>query len=144
MSINRPNGIPSTNDTERAERLRLVIEALNEINKKIPVIVEGKKDASALRKLGLVGEIIILHRGKNIYDFCSEIEEIFPGVIILVDWDKSGDNLHKTLSEYLKGRWEKFSWFRDLLKMLCQKDISDIEGIPKLIRRLEGDKNPWR
>ena len=66
-------------DTERAERLRKIIEALHEINQIIPVIVEGKKDASALRRLGLPGDIITLHNGKNLYDFC---EDIFHRVII--------------------------------------------------------------
>jgi hypothetical protein len=30
--------------------------------------------------------------------------------------------------------------------MLCQKEIKDIEGIPKLLKRLEGNENiyPWQ
>jgi len=28
--------------------------------------------------------------------------------------------------------------FREIIKILCQKDIMFIEGIPKLLRRLEG------
>jgi len=141
--INLQRNVPSLSDIERAERLRLVIEALYEINKSIPVIVEGKKDASALRRLGLAGEIITLHRGKSIYEFCTDIEERFHRVIILLDWDKNGNNLNKTLSKNLKGHWEEFSSFREILKLLCQKDINDIEGIPKLLRRLEGDERSW-
>jgi 5S rRNA maturation endonuclease (ribonuclease M5) len=141
--INTQRNVPSINDIERAERLKSVIEALYERNKNIPVIVEGKKDAAALRKLGLVGEIITLHNGKNLYDFCADIEERFHRVIILLDWDKKGDNLNKALTENLKGHWEEFSSFREIIKLLCQKDINDIEGIPKLLRRLEGDKSPW-
>jgi 5S rRNA maturation endonuclease (ribonuclease M5) len=141
--INKLKNIPSINDIERADRLKLVIEALYETNKKVPIIVEGKKDALALRKLGLVGEIITLHRGKSLYDFCADIEERFYKVIILLDWDKKGNSLNKLLAENLKGRWEEFSSFRELLRLLCQKDIRDIEGIPKLLRRLEGDESPW-
>lgn len=141
--INLQRNVPSLSDIERAERLRLVIEALYEINKSIPVIVEGKKDASALLRLGLAGEIITLHRGKSIYEFCTDIEERFHRVIILLDWDKNGNNLTKTLSKNLKGHWEEFSSFREILKLLCQKDINDIEGLPKLLRRLEGDERSW-
>jgi 5S rRNA maturation endonuclease (ribonuclease M5) len=143
LLVNRQRGIPSLNDIERAERLKLVIEGLYEINKNIPVIVEGKKDATALRRLGLVGDIITLHNGKNLYDFCADIEERFHRVIILLDWDKKGDNLNKALAENLKGHWEEFSSFREIIKLLCQKDINDIEGIPKLLRRLEGNESPW-
>ncbi len=135
--------IPLPRDLERAERLRKVIEALYEINKSIPVIVEGSKDVSALRELGLVGEIITLNSGKKLYDFCFDIAERFHKVIILLDWDKKGERLTKTLSMHLNGYWEEFSYFRELLKIHCQKEIRDVEGIPKLLRRLEGDENPW-
>lgn len=142
--INTQKNLPSVTDIERAERLRKVIEALHEINQIIPVIVEGKKDASALRRLGLIGEIIILHNGKSLYDFCTDIEDRFHRVIILVDWDKKGKDINKTLSENLKGHWEEFSSFRELLKLLCQKEISVIEGIPKLLDRLEGNETTWQ
>ena len=142
--INTQKNLPSVTDIERAERLRKIIEALHEINQIIPVIVEGKKDASALRRLGLIGEIIILHNGKSLYDFCTDIEDRFHSVIILVDWDKKGDTLNRTLSENLKGHWEEFSSFRELLKLLCQKEISVIEGIPKLLDRLEGNETTWQ
>lgn len=142
--INTQKNLPSVTDTERAERLRKIIEALHEINQIIPVIVEGKKDASALRRLGLIGEIIILHNGKSLYDFCTDIEDRFHSVIILVDWDKKGKDINKTLTENLKGHWEEFSSFRELLKLLCQKEISVIEGIPKLLDRLEGNETTWQ
>ncbi len=131
---------PSFGDLERAERLREALEALYEANKKTPVIVEGKKDSLALRSLGLVGEIITLHRGNNLYEFSEEISEKFDRVILLLDWDDKGESLHRTLCTNLKGQWEEFSGFREILKILCQKDIKDIEGIPKLLKKLEGDE----
>ena len=140
---NKQKTLPTSSDLDRAERLRLTIEKLYETNKQVPVIVEGKRDALALKKLGLIGEIITLHRGQNLYDFCTDIEERFPKIVILLDWDNNGDNLFKILSENLKGHWEEFSWFRDLLRMLCQKDISAVEEIPKLLKRLEGNERPW-
>ncbi|MFH0933016.1 MAG: hypothetical protein V1832_01705 [Nitrospirota bacterium] len=143
VSMVRKKDIPSPSDFERAERLRKVIEALYEINKSVPVIVEGNKDLSALRKVGLIGEIITLHNGKTLYDFCSDIAERFQKVIMLLDWDKKGESLHKALSMHLNGHWEEFSFFRELFKVHCQKEIRDVEGIPKLLRRLEGDESPW-
>jgi 5S rRNA maturation endonuclease (ribonuclease M5) len=130
--------MPSVEDLERAERLREVLEALHEANKQFPVVVEGKKDAAALKKLGLSGEIITLHNGQGLYDFCEEIAEKFPKVIILMDWDEKGETLFRTISDNLNGHWEEFSGFRSLIKILCQKDIKDVEGIPKLLLRIEG------
>jgi 5S rRNA maturation endonuclease (ribonuclease M5) len=132
--------VPSNGDLERASRLREVLEALYEINKKIPVIVEGKRDAMALRKLGLMGDIITLHRGVSLYEFCEEISESHEKVVILLDWDSKGESLNKELNSHLRGLWEEFSAFREIFKILCQKDIKDIEGIPKLLKKLEGDE----
>jgi 5S rRNA maturation endonuclease (ribonuclease M5) len=134
--------MPSSIDLERAERLREVLGALFEVNKRVPVIVEGKKDALALQKLGLVGEVIILHRGQGLYEFCEDVAEKFPKVVLLLDWDEKGEKLYSSLSGNLMGHWEEFSAFRGILKVLCQKDIKDIEGIPKLLGRLEGDEYP--
>jgi 5S rRNA maturation endonuclease (ribonuclease M5) len=129
---------PSPDDLERAARLREVIEALGEVNKRFPVIVEGKKDSIALRKLGITGSIIPLHSGRNLYDFSEELADKFPKVVLLMDWDTKGETLFRSLADNLPGHWEEFSAFRELLKIICQKDIKDIESIPSLILRLEG------
>lgn len=129
--------MPPTEDLERAERLREVIEALCEINRHFPVVVEGKRDLQALRRLGLTGEIIPLHQGKGLYDFSEELAEKFSRVIVLLDWDAKGEKLFRSLTENLHGHWEEYAAFRELLRMLCQKDIKDIESIPALLLRLE-------
>lgn len=134
--------MPSPSDVERAERLREVLGLLYEANKRFPVIVEGKKDAQALRKIGLVGDIITLHSGKGLYDFCEDMITKFDKVIVLTDWDAKGESLQKSLSRHLAGHCEEFSGFRGILKILCQKDIKDVEGMPKLLVRLEGFLRP--
>jgi 5S rRNA maturation endonuclease (ribonuclease M5) len=139
---NTDRNTPSADDIERANRLLEIIEDLHEVNRDTPVIVEGKKDASALRSLGLEGNIVTLHNGKNLYDFCDDIKDRFEKVILLLDWDRTGDTLYRTLSENLTGHWEEFSSFRDILKILCQKDIHAIEGLPKLIMRLQRSDSP--
>jgi 5S rRNA maturation endonuclease (ribonuclease M5) len=129
-------------DALRAERLREVLEALHEANKSVPVLVEGRRDASALRRLGLVGEIITLHRGKGIYEFCQHMDAHHDRVILLLDWDREGEGFFRRLGRNLSGHWEEFAGFREALKALCQKDIKDVEGIPALLRRLEGEEGP--
>ncbi len=134
--------MPSTTELERGERLREVLGLLYDANKRFPIIVEGKKDIAALRKIGLVGDIITLHSGKGLYDFCEDVVDRFVKVIVLMDWDAKGEALQRTLSRHLAGHCEEFSSFRGILKVLCQKDIKDIEGIPKLLMRLEGSLRP--
>ncbi len=130
--------LPAPGDAQRAERLREVLAGLIEINEGIPVIVEGKKDAQALRTLGFEGAIITLHRGQNLYDFSEEIIESYGKAVLLLDWDQKGDQMTKALETSLEGHFEEFRGFREVIRMLCQKDIKDIESIPTLLRRLEG------
>jgi len=125
-------------DAERAERLREVLQTLYEVNKRTPVIVEGRRDADALRKIGLVGDVITLHAGKGLYEFCEGIAEEFHHVILLMDWDDKGEKLFRVLAKDLKGLWEEFAPLREIIRVLCQKDIKDIEGIPGLLERLVG------
>ena len=77
-------------DAERASRLVEVLQALYEANKRVPVIVEGRRDADALRKIGLIGDIITLHSGKGIYEFCEDIAEQYQNMVLLTDWDDKG------------------------------------------------------
>jgi 5S rRNA maturation endonuclease (ribonuclease M5) len=140
--MNRDRTAPSADDIGRAERLREIIEDMKEANNHVPVVVEGKKDASALRTLGLEGKIITLHNGKNLYEFSHDITGRFNKVILLLDWDRTGETLYRTLSDNLTGCWEEYASFREVLKILCQKDIHAIEGLPKLIMRLEGNDSP--
>ena len=130
--------VAAPGDAERAERLREVLDGLIEINRKVPIIVEGKKDKTALRSLGFGGEIISLHRGQNLYDFSEEMADSYDRMVLLLDWDEKGDQMTRSLEESLKGYFEEFRPFRDTIRILCQKDIKDIEAIPALLRRLEG------
>ena len=125
-------------DADRADRLREVLQALYEVNKRVPDIVEGRRDTDALRKIGLVGDIIPLHSGKGVYEFCEDIAEKYPNAVLLMDWDDKGEKLFRALAEGLTGLWEEFAPLREIIKVLCQKDIKDIEGIPGLIERLAG------
>ncbi len=125
-------------DAERAERIKEVLQTLYEVNKRVPIIVEGKRDMSALREIGFVGEIITLHAGQGIYEFCENLAEKYQHTVLLMDWDDKGEKLLKALAKELKGFWEEFAPLREILKVLCQKDIKDIEGIPGLLERLAG------
>jgi 5S rRNA maturation endonuclease (ribonuclease M5) len=106
--------------------------------------VEGKRDAAALRQLGFEGEVITLHSGKGIYDFCEDIISRLDKVVLLLDWDEKGESLTRQLQENLEGRSEEFSFFRETIRLICQKDIKDLEGVPILLRRLEGIAGPSR
>jgi len=76
----------------------------------IPIIVEGKKDTVALRALGFTGAIEQLNRGWDLDRFCTYLYEKYGtrnsqgGAVIelLMDWDRTGGRLQKTLIEKLQ------------------------------------------
>lgn len=123
--------------SERLEAFREILRALHELNKKVPVIVEGKRDVLALRTLGLVGEIIQVHGGKSLYEFSEEVHERFEEVLLLIDWDEKGERLLETLREYLSGLWERYSAFREIIKVLSRNEVFEIEELPSLLERLK-------
>ncbi|MDX9715477.1 MAG: hypothetical protein RBT37_08620 [Dissulfurispiraceae bacterium] len=127
-------------DLDRSARIQEALQHLYELNKRIPVVVEGIKDVKALRETGLTGEIITIHTGKSLYEFAESISTGFHKIILLTDWDEKGEQLLKAVGKETEGMWEEFSGIRDLLKILCQKDIKDIESIPSLLLRLSGSK----
>jgi len=133
-------------DWERAERIKEVLHYLYEINKLVPIIVEGKRDKKALRDIGFDGEIITLHSGKSIYEFSETIASRFEKVVLLIDWDEKGEELYSKVGESLQGMWEDFASIRELLKILCQKEIAEVEEIPSLFLRIAGqglDVRQW-
>ncbi len=133
-------------DWERAEKIREVLHYLYEINKIVPIIVEGKRDKKALKEIGFDGQIITIHSGKSIYEFSENIANRFEKVVLLIDWDEKGEELYSKIGENLQGMWEDFASIRELLKILCQKEISEIEQIPALFNRIAGkslDVKEW-
>jgi len=120
----------------RLEALEELLSTLLELNKRIPVIIEGKRDVLALRALGFEGELLQVHSGKGLYEFSEEVHERFNEVILLIDWDQRGEALYESLGELLSGLWERYSSFRETLKILSRNEVFEIESIPDLMERL--------
>ena len=59
-----------------------------------PIVVEGKRDTIALRRLGIEGDIIEINDGKSVLSTVERISQKFgrsSQFIILMDWDKTGN-----------------------------------------------------
>jgi len=121
------------------EEIQKILDILIEENKKVPVIVEGEKDILALRRLGLIGEIITLNRGVNLIDFSDKIAERYKSIIILTDWDRRGGFLCHTILRNLKGRVNCNTYFRESLAKLTT--IKTVESLPSWIQTMSGKHN---
>ena len=112
---------------------------MNELS--APVIVEGKRDISAVRQIGYSSEIVQLNDGKSILNTVERVAKqlgVGGKFVILMDWDRTGIKLAKLLEKYgiSCDLSPELQIWRDL-KSLCSKDISCIEELPTFINMLK-------
>ena len=126
------------------ENLKFIFEQLLseliEMNKSVPVIVEGDRDEQGLRTLGLKGDILKLNIGLSIFNFCENITE-YKEVIILTDWDKKGNELRGKLKHDLNANSIKFNdsfWLG--FRHLCGREIKEVEHLHIFKKNLDNKK----
>jgi 5S rRNA maturation endonuclease (ribonuclease M5) len=124
----------STHRQEKVEKIEQAIAKLMEESAKgTPVVVEGKKDAEALRDLGLLGPILTAKTGgKSFLEATAEIEELGASeVILLLDFDRRGKEGTKLLQLGLERINVKvnLNFWREL-HGLVGREVCCIEGLP--------------
>jgi 5S rRNA maturation endonuclease (ribonuclease M5) len=132
-SADSTRAAPAQESRLTAARLHGLLRELALLNNEIPVIVEGRRDVAALRRLGLKGIISTLHCGQTVAAFGERIARRFPCVILLLDWDRRGRQLHTQLTLHLEAEWEEHNYIRQELISLCKSAISSIEDLPALL-----------
>lgn len=99
------------------------------------IIVEGPKDISSLRKLGLKQKIVKLSK-KPIYKVVEDVADCTKDAIILTDFDKKGKELYGRLRTGLERHGVRVDHkFREWL--LKNTQLSHIEGLYSLSLTLE-------
>ena len=121
------------------EDLEKIIDDLGEENRSIPIIVEGKKDIEALRKLDISGSIISVNAGVTLIDFCDKIAQEHTDIIILTDWDRKGGYLCRTIKRNLEGRVNCNTKYRELFAKNAM--IRTLEGLPSWLETMKGKLN---
>ena len=127
-----------------------IIEDAKKLNETLPIIVEGDRDITSLKKLEFSGIIMKINTGNSLLDFCDEIAKEYEEVVILMDWDDKGKELENTLLRYLRDLgiksnidiWQKLQRFAG--EISCVEELySFINEIDKRVgeRRLNIDIN---
>lgn len=113
------------------EELYKLIESIKDSN--TLVIVEGKKDKSALNKMG-INNIIELSK-KPLFQIVEEISNSNEECIILTDLDKKGKELYGKLNSDLQKRGIKVN--NKLREFLFKNTkLRQIEGMEAYLNRL--------
>jgi len=83
--------------------LRALREAIDENKSGAVVLIEGKRDEIALRKLGFDGPIEKLNRGWPVEKLIAYLDSNYDSCILLMDWDRTGGRLQKKLADSMVG-----------------------------------------
>jgi 2,5-diamino-6-(ribosylamino)-4(3H)-pyrimidinone 5'-phosphate reductase len=131
----------STRLKEKEEKIQQIIAKLaEESSKGKPIIVEGKKDAQALRMLGVNGTIVTAKTGgKSFLEANEEIEKLGANeVILLMDFDRRGKEGTTRLKQHLERAKIKANtklWHE--LQALVGREIQCIESLTAYLSTLQ-------
>jgi 5S rRNA maturation endonuclease (ribonuclease M5) len=125
---------------EKEERIAKILSALAEESAKgTPILVEGKKDVEALRKLGIEGPVISVKTGgKSFLDVVCELEKSKTSRLILfLDFDRRGKEGTRKLKQNLeKAKIKTDIEFWRALSRLAGKDVQCVEGLTAYLEKL--------
>jgi len=104
----------------------------------VPIIVEGRRDEAALRRLGIAGRVHCLKaRGESRHEFLDRLNGT-KEAIVLADFDREGKELETWLYKELSQRGVKSDlklWIR--IRSIARTEVRSVEEIPNFIRALE-------
>jgi 5S rRNA maturation endonuclease (ribonuclease M5) len=131
----------STRLKEKQEKLEhLVAKLAEDAAKGKPIVVEGKKDAQALRELGIEGKVVTVKTGgKSFLEATVDIENLGVGaVVLLLDFDRRGKEGTLRLKRDLERAKIKVDirFWREL-ETLVGREIQCIESLTAYMRTLQ-------
>ena len=94
------------------------------------VVVEGERDRRSVRRLGLSGPVVLVHRGRTLSETAQHLAATARRVIILTDWDTEGGHLAQRLKEFLgTGRSGPDLEYRRRLARVLRGELVHVEGL---------------
>jgi len=127
------------------KKLSCIIEELKICAEQgMPILIEGKKDEKALKKLGIDGTFIkVSGSGLKLFEIAEKSVKSSSKVIILTDFDKKGEQLAKRLAEDIQslGSYPNLEIRRKIMG-ITRKFIKDIESLPRHMEQLELEERP--
>ena len=113
-------------EQEVTDLKKLVIQ-LNSMKKSV-IIVEGKKDRAALKKLGLSVKILEFHRFGGMVNFADQVSK-YEKLIILFDGDRKGRYLTRKAVQLLQRRTKVDLTYKRKLNVITKGKIRFIEQL---------------
>lgn len=112
---------------QEIEAIKKFVFHLNQMRESV-VIVEGKKDSTALRRLGFAGKILEFHKFGGMINFADTVAH-YDNLIILFDGDRKGRYLTGKTIELLERRTKVDLSFKRRLTSITKGKIRFIEQL---------------
>lgn len=131
---------------QRLQELEAAIEHLRQTCEgEVGVVVEGRNDVQALKKLGVGGTAWTVNLPGTIEDLVDTLareaqEKGWQAVVILTDWDRTGGRLARRLHDGLVGRVPVDMDARRRLASVCHAHC--VEHLPGELEGLRGQVHP--
>lgn len=112
---------------QEIQEIRNFVFQLNSMKDSV-VVVEGKRDAYALKKLGFSGQVIEFHRFGGIVNFADSVAR-YEKLVILFDRDKKGRYLTGKTIQLLQRRTQIDLSFKRKLTSITKGKIRFVEQL---------------
>lgn len=112
---------------QEIEELRRFVSQLNSMTK-CAIVVEGKRDADALRRLGFDGRILEFHRFGGMVNFADSVAK-YKQLILLFDGDRKGRYLTGKIIQLLQRRTKVDLSYKKRLTYITKGKIRFIEQL---------------
>jgi len=112
---------------QEIDEIKSVVSHLNSMKKSV-VIVEGKRDTAALRKVGFSGKVLEFHRFGGMVNFADSVAK-YDRLIILFDRDRKGRTLTGKTIRLLQRRTRIDLSFKKRLRVITKGKIMFIEQL---------------
>lgn len=99
------------------------------------VVIEGLRDVKALRSLGYQGRIEVLNRiGVNNFDLTDELATKYQRILLLLDYDEAGLNLHHNFTKLLerKGVKVEYGLRKEVGRLMAAIGVYAIESLDNI------------
>ncbi len=108
-------------------RVQEFVKSLNSAHTSI-VVVEGKRDEDALKKLGYDGKICQFHSFKGLVKFADSMPK-YKNLILLLDSDRKGRYLTKRIISQLQHRMTIDLSYRKELTIVTKGRVKNVEDL---------------
>ncbi|MDE1877709.1 MAG: topoisomerase [Thaumarchaeota archaeon] len=114
-------------ESDEIYKIQGFVKSLNSVHNSI-IVVEGKRDEEALKKLGVSGKICQFHSFKGLIKFADSMPK-YNILILLLDSDQKGRYLTKRIISQLQHRMTIDLSYRKQITIITKGKIKNIEDL---------------